>query len=97
MDTRLMVKPGLRLTHFSVTNQLYQFKLIGSYRWKNIDFALTKLFSTGHPYTSIVGACQINLLDGSVRNFTMPSDKNAPRFSSFNQLDISAIVNVYKL
>ncbi|MFN8345911.1 MAG: TonB-dependent receptor [Spirosomataceae bacterium] len=79
--------------YYSDQDVRHQFKFIGSYRWKNIDFALTQIFSTGRPYTSIVGAYQINLLDGSVRNFTMPSDKNASRFSSYNRLDISATYN----
>ena len=71
----------------------HQFKFIGAYRWKNIDFALTQIFSTGRPYTSIAGAYQIKLLDGSVRNFTMPSDKNATRFSPYHRLDVSATYN----
>jgi hypothetical protein len=81
------------LPYHSDQDVRHQFKFIGSYRWKNIDFALTQIFSTGRPYTSIVGAYQIKLLDGSIRNFTMPSDKNASRFSSYNRLDISATYN----
>ncbi|AXE17764.1 TonB-dependent receptor [Runella rosea] len=79
--------------YYSDQDVRHQFKFIGSYRWKNIDFALTQIISSGRPYTSIVGAYQINLLDGSVRSFTMPSDKNASRFSSYNRLDISATYN----
>lgn len=81
------------LPYHSDQDVRHQFKFIGAYRWKNIDFALTQIFSTGRPYTSIVGAYQIKLLDGSIRNFTMPSDKNASRFSSYNRLDVSATYN----
>lgn len=81
------------LPYHSDQDVRHQFKFIGSYRWKNIDFALTQIFSTGRPYTSIIGVYQTKLLDGSIRNFTMPSDKNASRFSSYNRLDISATYN----
>lgn len=81
------------LPYHSDQDVRHQFKFIGAYRWKNIDFSLTQIFSTGRPYTSIVGAYQVKLLDGSIRSFTMPSDKNATRFSSYNRLDISATYN----
>lgn len=81
------------LPYHSDQDVRHQFKFIGAYRWRNIDFSLTQIFSTGRPYTSIVGAYQVKLLDGSVRSFTMPSDKNATRFPSYNRLDVSATYN----
>lgn len=80
--------------YYSDQDVRHQFKAIGSYKYKKWDFAATWIFSTGRPYTSILGAYQLTLLDGSVKNFTNPSDKNANRFSNYHRMDISATYNL---
>lgn len=79
--------------YYSDQDVRHQFKAIGSYKYKNWDFAATWIFSSGRPYTSILGAHQLTLLDGTVKNFTNPSDKNANRFSAYHRMDVSATYN----
>ena len=79
--------------YYSDQDVRHQFKIIGSYKYKKWDFAATWIYSSGRPYTSILGAYQVTLLDGTVRNFTNPSDKNANRFPAYHRLDISATYN----
>ncbi|CAH0995717.1 hypothetical protein EMA8858_01842 [Emticicia aquatica] len=79
--------------YYSDQDVRHQFKAIGSYKYKKWDFAATWIFSSGRPYTSILGAYQLELLDGSVKNFTNPSDKNANRFSDYHRMDVSATYN----
>jgi ferric enterobactin receptor len=71
-----------------------QFKAVASYKIGKFDLAATWIFSTGRPYTSILGAYQVKLLDGTTRDFTNPSDKNANRFDDYHRMDISATMNV---
>jgi hypothetical protein len=80
--------------YYSDQDVRHQFKAIGSYKYKKWDFAATWIFSTGRPYTSILGAYQLTLLDGTVKNFTNPSDKNANRFSNYHRMDVSATYNL---
>ena len=68
----------------------HEFKFINNYHWKRFDFALTFIYASGRPYTSIVGEYSVQLLDGSSRTFTNPSAKNANRFPDYNRLDASA-------
>ncbi|RYU97148.1 TonB-dependent receptor domain-containing protein [Emticicia agri] len=79
--------------YYSDQDVRHQFKIIGSYKYKKWDFAATWIYSSGRPYTSILGAYQVTLLDGTVRNFTNPSDKNANRFPAYHRLDVSATYN----
>ncbi|WP_020606233.1 TonB-dependent receptor [Spirosoma spitsbergense] len=67
----------------------HEFKSINNYHWKRFDFALTFIYASGRPYTSIVGEYSVTLLDGSSRTFTNPSAKNANRFPAYNRLDAS--------
>lgn len=76
--------------YFSDQDVRHQFKAILMYQTKKIDFSATWLYSTGRPYTSIVGTYDINLIDGSQRTFTMPSDKNANRFAAYHRADLSS-------
>ncbi|WP_064196836.1 MULTISPECIES: TonB-dependent receptor [Emticicia] len=79
--------------YYSDQDVRHQFKAIGSYKYKRWDFAATWIYSSGRPYTSILGAYQLVLLDGSVKNFTNPSDKNANRFPAYHRMDVSATYN----
>ena len=79
--------------YYSDQDVRHQFKIVGSYKYKKWDLAATWIYSTGRPYTSILGAYQVTLLDGTVRNFTNPSDKNANRFPAYHRMDISATYN----
>ncbi|MFN8345028.1 MAG: TonB-dependent receptor [Spirosomataceae bacterium] len=80
--------------YYSDQDVRHQFKLAAMYRWKKLDLALTQIYSTGRPYTSIEGSYQLTLLDGSTRFFTMPSDKNANRFPDYHRMDFSATYNL---
>ncbi|GAB3035879.1 TonB-dependent receptor [Spirosoma pulveris] len=73
----------------------HEFKSINNYHWKRFDFALTWIYASGRPYTSIVGEYSVTLLDGSSRTFTNPSAKNANRFPAYNRLDAS-VTYTYK-
>lgn len=79
--------------YYSDQDVRHQFKIIGSYKYKKWDFAATWIYSSGRPYTSILGAYQLTLLDGTVKDFTNPSDKNANRFPAYHRMDISATYN----
>ncbi len=79
--------------YYSDQDVRHQFKLVASYKYKRWDFAATWIYSSGRPYTSILGAYQVTLLDGTVRNFTNPSDKNANRFPAYHRMDVSATYN----
>jgi ferric enterobactin receptor len=80
--------------YYSDQDVRHQLKLVGTYKWRKWDLALTQIFSTGRPYTSIIGAYQVQLLDGSKRDFTLPSDKNANRLLAYSRMDFSAVYNV---
>jgi ferric enterobactin receptor len=79
--------------YYSDQDVRHQFKIIGSYKYKKWDFAATWIYSSGRPYTSILGAYQLTLLDGTVKDFTNPSDKNANRFPAYHRMDVSATYN----
>ncbi len=79
--------------YFSDQDVRHQLKAVGLYKLKRLDLAATLIASTGRPYTSILGAYQITLLDGTTKNFTNPSDKNANRFINYNRVDLSATYN----
>lgn len=76
--------------YYSDQDVRHQLKLVGMYQYKKWDLAATWIFSTGRPYTSIIGAYQLTLLDGTTRDFTNPSDKNANRFDHYHRMDVSA-------
>ncbi len=76
--------------YYSDQDVRHQFKAIGTYSVKNWDLAATWIYSTGRPYTSIIGAYELTLLDGTSKTFTNPSDKNANRFPDYHRLDLSA-------
>ena len=79
--------------YYSDQDVRHQFKAVASRKIKNWDLAATFLYSTGRPYTSIIGAYSVEVLDGSTRDFTNPSDKNANRFNDYQRLDFSATYN----
>jgi ferric enterobactin receptor len=79
--------------YFSDQDVRHQFKAVGSYKYKKWDLAATLIYSTGRPYTSIIGAYSVDALDGTKRDFTNPSDKNANRFPDYHRLDLSATYN----
>ncbi len=79
--------------YYSDQDVRHQFKAVGSYSVKKWDLAATWIFSTGRPYTSILGAYDITLLDGTTKSFTNPSDKNANRFINYHRMDVSATYN----
>jgi ferric enterobactin receptor len=79
--------------YFSDQDVRHQFKAVGSYSINNWDLAATWIYSTGRPYTSIIGAYDLTLLDGTSKTFTNPSDKNANRFEDYHRMDVSATYN----
>ena len=79
--------------YYSDQDVRHQFKTVGLYSVKKWDLAATWIFSTGRPYTSIIGAYDLTLLDGTTKSFTNPSDKNANRFINYQRLDASATYN----
>ncbi|MGL4630930.1 MAG: TonB-dependent receptor [Leadbetterella sp.] len=79
--------------YYSDQDVRHQFKAVGSYKVKKWDLAATLVYSTGRPYTSIIGAYSIDLLDNTKRDFTNPSDKNANRLPDYHRLDLSATYN----
>ena len=80
-------------SYYSDQDVRHQFKAVGSYSVKNWDLAATWIYSTGRPFTSIIGAYQLTLLDGTSKTFTNPSDKNANRFNPYHRMDVSATYN----
>jgi ferric enterobactin receptor len=80
-------------SYYSDQDVRNQFKAVGTYSVKNWDLAATWIYSTGRPYTSIIGAYQLTLLDGTSKTFTNPSDKNANRFIDYHRMDVSATYN----
>ena len=79
--------------YYSDQDVRHQFKVVGSYQYNKWDLAATWIYSTGRPYTSIIGAYQLDLLDATSRDFTNPSDKNANRFPTYHRMDVSATYN----
>ncbi len=79
--------------YYSDQDVRHQFKAVGLYKIKSFDLAATFIYATGRPYTSILGAYQLTLLDGTTKDFTNPSDKNAQRFIPYQRLDLSATYN----
>ncbi len=81
------------LPYYSDQDVRHQFKAVATYTLNRWDLSGTWIFSTGRPYTSIIGAYDITLLDGTVKSFTNPTDKNANRFPAYHRLDVSANYN----
>jgi ferric enterobactin receptor len=77
--------------YYSDQDVRHQFKMVGTYRWRKWDFSGTWIYALGRPYTSILGGYQVEMLDGTTRNYTNPSDKNANRFPAYHRLDLSAV------
>lgn len=76
--------------YYSDQDVRHQIKVAALYHHKRFDLSLTQIYATGRPYTSILGAYGVTLLDGSQRDFTMPSDKNANRLPAYHRMDASA-------
>ena len=81
------------LPYYSDQDVRHQFKAVATYTVHRWDLSGTWLYSSGRPYTSVIGAYDITLLDGTVKSFTNPTDKNANRFPAYHRLDISANYN----
>jgi ferric enterobactin receptor len=81
------------LPYYSDQDVRNQFKVVATYSVKNWDLSATWIYSTGRPYTSIIGAYDLTLLDGTTKSFTNPSDKNANRFIDYHRMDASATYN----
>ncbi|MFM7019229.1 MAG: carboxypeptidase-like regulatory domain-containing protein [Aquirufa sp.] len=71
----------------------HEVKLVGMYKWRKWDFSSSFLFASGKPYTSILGSYTVTLLDGTVRDYTEPSNTNGNRFPAQHRLDIAATYN----
>jgi len=80
--------------YYSDQDVRHQVKFVGMYQYKKWDLAATWIFSTGRPYTSIIGGYQLTLLDGTTRDFTNLSDKNANRFNDYHRMDVSATYHI---
>jgi ferric enterobactin receptor len=82
--------------YYSDQDVRHQVKAVAMYTLKKVDFSLTWILATGRPYTSILGAYDLKLLDGSFRSYTNPSDKNANRFANYHRMDASMTFNMNK-
>ena len=69
-----------------VTNE---FKFVNTYTIGRWVFAATWIYTTGKPYTSPVGTFSITQPDGTVKNYTVTSSKNASRYPDYHRLDIA--------
>lgn len=81
-------------SYYSDQDVRHQFKAVFMYQTKKIDLSATWIYSTGRPYTSILGTYDITLLNGSTKTFTMPSDKNTNRFTPYHRADISGTYHI---
>ena len=70
-----------------VTNE---FKIVNTYTTGRWSFAATWIYTTGKPYTEPAGTFQIAQPDGSIKNYTVTSDKNGVRYPDYHRLDVSA-------
>ncbi len=71
----------------------HEFKIVGSYQWKNWVFGATWIYTTGRPYTAPEGGYQLTLLDGTTVDFINVSVKNGMRLPDYHRLDLSATYN----
>lgn len=71
----------------------HEFKIVGSYQFKDWVFASTWIYTTGRPYTAPEGGYQLTLLDGTVVDYVNVSVKNGNRLPSYHRLDLSATYN----
>jgi ferric enterobactin receptor len=84
------------MPYYSDQDVRHQLKAVALYEWGKWNFSATWLFSTGRPFTSIIGTYDVNLPDGSVKNFINPSEKNSNRFPHYHRLDLSATYHLHK-
>jgi ferric enterobactin receptor len=78
---------------YSNQDARHEFKVVNSYKWGRWDLALTWIYASGKPYTSIEGGYGVKLLDGTAKDFTNPSGKNANRLPNYHRMDVSATYN----
>lgn len=74
----------------SLQDVTHEFKLVGMYKYKRWNFGLTWVYATGSPYTAPMGAYEVNLLDGTTKDYLVAGNKNAFRLPDYHRLDISA-------
>lgn len=68
----------------------HEFKAVGIYKLKKLDFSATWVYATGRPYTGPSGAYNVTLLDGSSQNFYTVTAKNGQRLPAYHRMDIAA-------
>ncbi len=88
-----IVLPSGETTFPSNFDVRHEFKSVNIYKLGRWDLGATWIFATGKPYTSIVGAYTVKLLDGSDRTFTDPSTTNGNRLPDSHRMDVSATYN----
>ncbi len=71
----------------------HEFKIVGSYQFRDWVFASTWIYTTGRPYTAPEGGYQLTLLDGTVVDYVNVSVKNGNRLPNYHRLDLSATYN----
>ena len=90
--------PNYGDNYFSSNQDIrHEFKAINMYHWQRWSFAAVFIFSTGHPYTSPLGAYTINTLDGSKSTYLTISAKNGERLPAYHRLDLSATYDLLKI
>lgn len=73
-----------------ITNEL---KVINLYSYRNWNFSAVWIYGTGKPYTAPLGAYQINMPDGTTKDFISIGQKNSFRLPDYHRLDISSQYN----
>ena len=89
---------GQARSHFDIYSSDYypsnqdvtkEFKVVGLYKIKRWDFAITWIYATGRPYTAPSGAYSVTLLDGSTQDFFTVTSKNELRLPDYKRMDVS--------
>ena len=69
----------------------HEFKAVNQLKLgKNWDLSATWVYATGKPYTSVQGVYQVQLLDGSTKDYYTASARNGNRYPAYHRLDLAA-------
>lgn len=83
--------------YFSANQDVtHEFKWVGMYNYKRLDFSATWVYATGRPYTAPAGAYSLTLLDGSTQDYFTTTDKNSVRLADYHRLDMSVNYKLYR-
>jgi ferric enterobactin receptor len=82
--------------HFYASNDVtHEFKVVGTYKYRNWNFGATWVYTTGRPYTAPEGGYQLSLLDGTQSDYINVSIKNGNRLPAYHRMDLTATYNFY--